>query len=88
MTDPTELQPGYFPLDMKHAPLYLMAHQNGTVGVPFHIYDWHEVRKVQHYYLNVDAMTRPMQAAPGQRRVVDRGFVHRNGRACGGHVPT
>ncbi len=24
-------------------------------------YDWHEVRKVQHYYLRVDAMTQPMQ---------------------------
>jgi len=24
-------------------------------------YDWHEVRKVQHYYLNVDAMSQPMQ---------------------------
>jgi len=23
-------------------------------------YDWHEVRKVQHYYLNVSAMTKPM----------------------------
>lgn len=26
-------------------------------------YDWHEVRKVQHYYLNVDAMTQPMQVS-------------------------
>ena len=24
-------------------------------------YDWHEVRKVQHYYLQVNAMTQPMQ---------------------------
>ena len=24
-------------------------------------YDWHEVSKVQHYYLNVDAMTQPME---------------------------
>ena len=23
--------------------------------------DWHEVTKVAHYYLSVDAMTRPMQ---------------------------
>jgi hypothetical protein len=24
-------------------------------------YDWHEIRKVQHYYLMVNAMTQPMQ---------------------------
>jgi len=24
-------------------------------------YDWHEVKKVQHYYLNVNAMTQPME---------------------------
>ena len=23
--------------------------------------DWHEVKKVEHYYLSVDAMTQPMQ---------------------------
>ena len=28
---------------------------------------WHEVRKVQHYYLNVDAMTRPMQVRDERR---------------------
>jgi len=29
-------------------------------------YDWHEVRKVQHYYLNVNAMTKPMQVREGK----------------------
>ena len=29
-------------------------------------YDWHEVSKVQHYYLNVDAMTQPMQVTEDQ----------------------
>jgi len=24
-------------------------------------FDWHEVTKVAHYYLSVDAITRPMQ---------------------------
>jgi len=27
--------------------------------------DWHEVTKVAHYYLSVDAMTRPMQVREG-----------------------
>ena len=28
-------------------------------------YDWHEVKKVQHYYLSVNAMTQPMQVRGG-----------------------
>ena len=24
-------------------------------------FEWHEVKKVEHYYLSVDAVTRPMQ---------------------------
>ncbi len=35
-----------------------------TLQTPIHDpirYDWHEVRKVQHYYLRVDAMTQPME---------------------------
>jgi hypothetical protein len=31
-------------------------------------FEWHEVKKVEHYYLSVDAVTRPMQIRenPGQ----------------------
>ena len=30
-------------------------------------FPWHEVTKVQHYYLNVDAMTRPMRVREERR---------------------
>ena len=30
-------------------------------------FDWHEVNKVQHYWMQVDAMTEPMQAADNQQ---------------------
>lgn len=33
----------------------------GPIGNPARL-DWHEVTKVAHYYLSVDAMTRPMLA--------------------------
>ncbi len=29
-------------------------------------FPWHEVSKVQHYWLQVDAMTRPMQVREGE----------------------
>ena len=31
-------------------------------------FPWHEVSKVQHYWLQVDAMTRPMQVREGRAR--------------------
>lgn len=34
---------------------------------------WHEVKKVQHYYLNVDAMTKPMKISDTQRPYPDDG---------------
>ena len=30
-------------------------------------FPWHEVTKVQHYYLSVDAVTRPMQVSDGRQ---------------------
>jgi len=28
--------------------------------------DWHEVKKVEHYYLSVDAMTQPIKISQGE----------------------
>ncbi len=36
-------------------------------------YDWHEVRKVQHYYLKVDAMTQPMEVCEDRSTYGDGG---------------
>ena len=30
-------------------------------------FQWHEVRKVQHYYLTVDALKKPMSVREGTR---------------------
>ena len=48
--------------------LYVVTHcsTDPVLQDPIHDpiqYDWHEVRKVQHYYLNVNAMTQPMQVS-------------------------
>ena len=46
--------------------LYVVTHCNTTPQLQEPIKDparftWHEVRKVAHYYLSVDALTQPMQ---------------------------
>ncbi len=51
--------------------LYIVTHCATTPRLQEPIFDpakhpWHEVSKVQHYYLNVDAMTQPMQVNEGE----------------------
>ncbi len=46
--------------------LYIVTHCNSTPRLEDPVkdparYEWHEVRKVDHYYLSVDALSRPMQ---------------------------
>ena len=42
------------------AARHLRPHSSGAIRDPARL-DWNEATKVAHYYLSVDAMTRPMQ---------------------------
>ena len=51
--------------------LYVVTNcaSEATLQEPIHDpiqFDWHEVSKVQHYYLSVNAMTQPMQVSEDQ----------------------
>jgi hypothetical protein len=52
--------------------LYVVTHCSNTPQLQEPVKDparfpWHEVTKVQHYWLEVDAMTQPMQVREGER---------------------
>ena len=41
-----------------------LAPPNGSIKDPARL-EWHEVKKVDHYYLSIDAVTQPMQVREG-----------------------